>query len=147
MIDPTATGRRLGGYKSAAFKTGLSVHQWIAKYLNGEAWCYRCRTWKNQQGFTTDRSRPSGFASICRPCMSLASTASRYGLTRDQLTTLKTLNCAICNGDGPIVIDHCHKSGDVRKPLCQRCNNGLGMFLDDPKLLQNAIQYLDDHDG
>jgi len=39
-------------------------------------------------------------------------------------------------------IDHCHNNGNVRGLLCMRCNTGLGLFLDNPNFLLNAISYL-----
>lgn len=40
------------------------------------------------------------------------------------------------------VIDHCHKTGEVRGVLCSGCNLGLGHFTDSITKLQNAIKYL-----
>jgi len=56
--------------------------------------------------------------------------------------------CAIC-GDKPpkqkylsFSVDHCHKSGEIRGILCRKCNTGIGMLGDSPKLLKSAIKYL-----
>jgi hypothetical protein len=57
--------------------------------------------------------------------------------------------CAICgattSGDrwnGHLHIDHDHKTGTVRGLLCQKCNQGLGWFKHEAKLLQAAAKYL-----
>ena len=53
--------------------------------------------------------------------------------------------CAICGGEAHrefFDVDHCHETGRVRGLLCASCNMGLGKFRDDPKILQNAIDYL-----
>lgn len=42
-----------------------------------------------------------------------------------------------------LAVDHCHKQGHIRKLLCQGCNQGLGNFRDDPKLLRAAADYLE----
>jgi Recombination endonuclease VII len=50
--------------------------------------------------------------------------------------------CKICKlvMENPCV-DHDHSTGIVRGILCWHCNIGLGHF-DDPKLLKNALKYL-----
>ncbi|RKY09971.1 MAG: hypothetical protein DRP65_07190 [Planctomycetota bacterium] len=56
--------------------------------------------------------------------------------------------CAICgtknqeNTKCPLMVDHDHKTQQVRKLLCTKCNIGLGHFQDDPRLLQKAAEYL-----
>lgn len=41
-----------------------------------------------------------------------------------------------------LAVDHCHKTGKIRRLLCSYCNTGLGQFKDDPLLLARAIVYL-----
>ena len=45
------------------------------------------------------------------------------------------------------MVDHCHKSGNIRDGLCQRCNAAIGLFGDDPALMLKAISYLEKHRG
>lgn len=59
--------------------------------------------------------------------------------------------CAICNG-GPVatkppfnsclVVDHNHKTNNIRGLLCQKCNKALGLFKDNIENLKQAIKYL-----
>lgn len=72
----------------------------------------------------------------------------RYGMTleeRDAMLEDQDFRCACC-GD-PLTlekshVDHSHATDEVRGILCQLCNQGLGMFQDDPNRLRMAINYL-----
>jgi hypothetical protein len=52
--------------------------------------------------------------------------------------------CAIC-GDPAQHLDLDHETGATRQMLCQRCNHGLGLFRDDPRLLHTAALYVEGH--
>jgi hypothetical protein len=74
----------------------------------------------------------------------------KYGLTiaeYDAMVAAQGGRCAICEADRPggmgrWPIDHCAKTGKVRRLLCNACNPGLGFFKHDIALLQRAINYL-----
>jgi hypothetical protein len=62
--------------------------------------------------------------------------------------------CAICNkpetyihqstGKPPrLSVDHCHSRGKIRKLLCKACNQGLGLFKDNPEILRKAANYVE----
>jgi hypothetical protein len=59
--------------------------------------------------------------------------------------------CAICNQKSvhKLAVDHNHETGEVRGLLCKQCNVGLGMFKEEIRWLENAIQYIRDggHDS
>lgn len=63
---------------------------------------------------------------------------------RTQLLLDQNGKCKICATDiaARPVVDHDHRTGEVRALLCGTCNSGIGMFKDDPALLEAAIQYL-----
>jgi Recombination endonuclease VII len=80
----------------------------------------------------------------------------KYGLTENDFANIleeQDHKCAIC--ERPRIkprVDHCHASEaegfkHVRALLCQRCNQGLGMFQDSPTLLRKAIEYLEANAG
>lgn len=50
--------------------------------------------------------------------------------------------CEICYAARALVRDHDHESGKARGWICSQCNQGLGMFKDDPNILEMAIVYL-----
>lgn len=80
-----------------------------------------------------------------------------FGLTVADYAALLEVQgglCAICrqpetavshkNGlPVPLCVDHCHETGRVRGLLCRKCNSGIGMFGDNPVLVQSAIGYLE----
>ncbi len=67
----------------------------------------------------------------------------------DQMLTNQGGVCKIC-GEPPekrgkdkyLPVDHCHTTKKIRGLLCKPCNVGLGAFLDSPKLLDKAKEYL-----
>ena len=71
----------------------------------------------------------------------LAWNAGRYGMSREEYDRFLERPCMICSGQSQVV-DHDHKTGQVRGPLCHRCNRGLGFFLDDHDRLSSAVRYL-----
>lgn len=78
----------------------------------------------------------------------------KYGITLEEYEVLleqQHNKCFICDTEHadskPLYVDHCHKTGTVRKLLCQHCNTGLGMFRDNPELLTKAADYLKEHNG
>lgn len=75
---------------------------------------------------------------------------ARFGIGREEYDAMLAAQdgrCAICRidkpgGRGEFHVDHDHVTGAVRGLLCTRCNSGLGLFRDDPRLLEAAVRYL-----
>jgi hypothetical protein len=60
--------------------------------------------------------------------------------------------CAICTCDEfdnkrKLAQDHNHLTGRPRGLLCNRCNAGIGLFLERIELLEMAIRYLKRYEG
>lgn len=147
-INPKATGRLLGAYKSAAKKCGCSLEDWISNRIAGLKWCFQCRTWKKARLFAIDPTRGGGQSSRCKPCVSHASKASKYGMTNGELTKWMASvpeKCSICSATNLLNIDHDHTTGKLRGLLCPNCNSGIGKFKESPDLLYAAIEYLKRH--
>ena len=78
----------------------------------------------------------------------LAKRCARRGITPEQLVDRYERQegcCAICKCEVALIdsaIDHNHDTGEFRGVLCKQCNRALGMFRDNPKILENAVEYL-----
>lgn len=57
--------------------------------------------------------------------------------------------CYVCGGVNPngkrLAVDHCHKSGTIRKLLCTNCNAALGHVNDSPDRLRMLARYVEMH--
>lgn len=111
--------------------------------------------------------RPRYGHGLCAPCYRVAHRTQRsginrrlrlrkfYGLTEAQYDFLAAQQggvCAICGepeirtirgARTPLIVDHCHESGEVKGLLCYRCNLALGYFRERPALLRSAAGYLE----
>lgn len=73
---------------------------------------------------------------------------SRYGITLEEYENLFIVQhgcCAICRVRKPaheFKVDHCHETGKVRGLLCLNCNVLLGHAKDNPRILLDAVKYL-----
>ncbi len=81
-----------------------------------------------------------------KPDISARQKFNKYKIVKsefEQLIIKQNNCCAICEVTFETPhIDHCHNSGKIRGLLCLNCNNGLGRFKDNVRLLQKAIEYL-----
>lgn len=136
-----------------------------------EKTCNICRLVYPASGFYTNKGKSDGLDSQCKLCRKnqgkawrLANIDSvieksrdkrlrhRYGVTEAEVDAQRDRNknhCPICKKEYPKGkrphTDHDHVTGKFRDVLCFNCNTGLGMFKDDPEIMQNAIAYILKH--
>jgi len=75
-----------------------------------------------------------------------------YGITEkqyDEMGEKQGWKCAICGTEKPggpgkkLMVDHNHKTGEIRGLLCNHCNSTIGYALECPERLRRAIAYLE----
>lgn len=104
---------------------------------------------KHNQGFCRScASRPHAPGkSCCEECLSHKrfNLIGRKSGSVEKLLAAQEGKCALCGRAITLrssKLDHCHRTMRVRGLLCNNCNIGLGVFRDDPDLLNKAIDYL-----
>ena len=74
-----------------------------------------------------------------------------YGITLEEYNKAATEQnncCAICGIDAKytrhskLVVDHDHETGEVRKLLCDKCNQAIGLLQDSSDFCNSAAEYL-----
>ncbi len=97
------------------------------------------------------RSDTGKYQNGCKECYHSAQMKRNYGITLevyDRMYEQQNGLCAICRlpqlskRNTRFCVDHDHDTGQVRGLLCDSCNRGIGLLKDDPRLLENAAQYL-----
>lgn len=107
-----------------------------------QGWCKLCKQAEQRRNYTTEKGRAQWLK-------------RKFGLTPEayqELLASVDHKCQICGADEgaskrnrkwtALSIDHVHESDEIRGVLCDRCNPGIGMFKDDPELLEAAAAYL-----
>ena len=127
---------------------------------SGSSGCIACmkassrQRWRDKGGATGDwaAQRRAKYASdpSVRLDRKLRNLKEHYGLTKDAFDAMledQGYSCAICGVEHEqlktgLHVDHDHSTGYIRALLCGNCNRGLGAFLDDPKIAEQAASYL-----
>ena len=135
--------------RRAAMGKQVRDHSWIPE---GFRWCPSCEQPVAHEDYTRSSLTASGFGGRCKSCHNAAGSEyyfhRKYKLTKKQVRALRAAQsdrCAICGEPAPEHLDHDHDTGRIREILCQRCNQGLGLFRDDPALLHTAAFYVEGH--
>lgn len=155
MSEEQKSRLRLQGAKYAArYRKSETPEQRADRLLRLRA---RATTWRAQnpeKAYLKSRNWRRNNAESNAEYMRRHHLHKKYGITPEIFAEmLKSQNgmCAICLTDDPVGkskqwhVDHCHTTGKVRGLLCDRCNRGLGYFLDSPDVVQTAAEYLRHH--
>lgn len=84
----------------------------------------------------------------CKVCRRDYDWQYAYGISPSQYLELnkkQSGKCAICGTtleDDYLHVDHNAETGEIRGLLCANCNRGLGMFADNPEILEKAAHYV-----
>lgn len=72
----------------------------------------------------------------------------KYNITLCEFKKMKENQenkCYICKlFCDKLCVDHCHKTGKVRKLLCNNCNKSLGLLKENVKTVKNMVKYLEE---
>jgi len=142
-----ATGAQ-DGHRSECKACNLARKKlWYSE--NREAVIAKVKEWQ-----ATNRDRHNAYQREYRrtrgPAMREGHLRRTFGLSQanyDDLLPKQGGGCRICGrkpGKVALHVDHDHETGEIRGLLCVSCNNALGQFHDDPRLLARAIEYVDD---
>lgn len=93
------SGRRLGAFKTAAAKCGLTLDQYLRRIERGEKRCTDCEQWKSRDEFAVDRSRWDGLATKCAPCASERGKAGHECVPLEDLSVSGPPRLPISDGD------------------------------------------------
>jgi hypothetical protein len=129
----------------------------------GRKQCRSCAQWLPEEQFGKNSRNPDGLGYQCKKCNRDKHRLANYGMTWGQYQALLDAQgggCAVCGqtcASGRLLaVDHDHSCCPensrscvrcVRGLLCGGCNQGLGKFRDDPRLLAEAAAYLARHRG
>jgi hypothetical protein len=150
-----------GSQKARAQAALVKKYSGQSSRCDGRA-CTVCNEFKPWTGFEKSRRGRNGRSSKCASCIrkrravynptrcpkkrSDQRLVRKYGITREQFQGLveDQGGCAICGlRCFRLVVDHNHKTGEVRGALCSTCNKGIGLLQDSPSIVRAALDYLE----
>jgi hypothetical protein len=121
--------------------------------------CNVCHCLKPTENFARNQTNLHGILRrpSCMKCRTSIDKRAPKTLQAKQMEKMKPQKgdpfiCPICRKrsivgvTAKIVADHDHHTGNIRDFICDSCNTGLGRFKNGENYLQNAINYIKDHD-
>lgn len=121
--------------------------------------CCLCKEIKPSKEFYLSNTNNDGLHGWCKECSDRKTTENGrkrvYGVTPEHFKKmLKKQNgkCQICDvqeikSKKAFCVDHNHKTNKVRGLLCMKCNFLIGFCDENPKILKNAILYIEKYNG
>lgn len=131
--------------------------------------CSRCSRELSADEFPISRKVKGGRSSWCKDChaeyaahkwrsdpkyiarLRNSQYRRKFGITLEQYEAMlvdQGGTCYVCkqppNGRR-LAVDHCHRTGRIRRLLCIECNRALGAVEDDPERLLALACYLESH--
>lgn len=118
--------------------------------------CRRCQQQKSIFEFEKNQKTIAGKVSRrgeCRDCRKWKKpippkTRREYEKISPPTAIGEPFHCPVCDRTiirqykNDVVLEHDHKTGEIRGWLCRMCNNGMGMMDDDIGILKKAIRWL-----
>lgn len=113
---------------------------------DGKKICSSCRRDLELSSFNKHKRTKDNLQNCCKECKAKMTKNWKYTMANGNFDSMKNEqnnSCYICKVlTEDLVIDHCHKSGNIRALLCRKCNALLGMCDDQLVVLKSAIDYL-----
>jgi len=117
----------------------------------GKRWRAENQDKQNEYARTWRKNNPEKQKELQRK----ASLKKLYGITLEEYDALSEAQnhvCAICKLpeqrlNKRLHVDHDHTTDEIRGLLCSNCNTGIGLLKEDPKILLQAVEYLETKDG
>lgn len=115
--------------------------------------CGRCRELKEPTEFYKRLDSPDGLQRSCKACDKARKREAGTYWSEEAFSSAmanQKAKCWLCGVDmmdsrlslNDPCADHCHASDTPRRVLCRACNTGLGLFEDNPSLLERARHYV-----
>lgn len=142
-----SSGRNKGYYKTCGSEVCLRK-QYDDKFVNEakrrlnnpkDLVCICCG-----EEFIAIYSNHKRYCLACVPDKSWRNRARHYLVGKkkwDELLQKQNNTCVLCDRN-PEVVDHCHKSGEVRGLLCGACNTQIAKMDFDRQWLKKALTYI-----
>lgn len=121
----------------------------IVKNLPYCSYCASCKKEIRKEKYNKDLDKSREYN---RERYHLTRKYSKYGMSKEDYEKLLSSQdgvCAICKTkcevNNRLSIDHDHVTLQIRGLLCAHCNKGLGLFKDNPDILEGAAKYIRDN--